>query len=87
MLVVDTTQFADNPAGNRSGIASGAQKHVVERFALSPDGTQIFVEFVVEDPESLADPMVGGSVWDYAPDREFSPFNCDPEIAKRYTLE
>ncbi len=87
VLVVDTTLFADNRAGNRSGIASGAEKHVVERFELNEDGTEVAIEFVVEDPEYLAEPMIGGIVWDHAPDREFEPFGCDPEIAKRYTFE
>ena len=87
VLVVDTTLFSDNIAGNRNGIAAGAQKHVVERYELSEDGRQVAVDFVVEDPEYLTDPMVGGIVWDYAPDREFSPFSCDPEVATRYYSE
>ncbi len=87
VLVVDTTLFADYRAGTRSGIASGAEKHVIERFELSADGTKISIEFVVEDPEYLAEPMIGGIVWDHAPDHEFVPFDCDPEVAKRYTFE
>lgn len=87
ILVVDTTLFSDNPAGNRNGIASGSQKHVIERYELIDDGRQVAVEFIVEDPEYLADPMVGGIVWDYAPDREFAPFDCDPEVATRYYSE
>ena len=87
VLVVDTTLFADNIAGNRSGIASGAQKHVVERFELNEEGTEISIEFIVEDPEYLAQPMIGGIVWDHAPDRDFVPFGCDPEVAQRYSSE
>ena len=87
VLVVDTTLFADYRAGNRSGIASGAEKHVIERFELSEEGTEISIEFIVEDPEYLAEPMIGGIVWDHAPDREFVPFSCDPEVAQRYTSE
>ena len=87
VLVVDTTLFADNIAGNRSGIAAGAEKHVIERFELSETGTEISIEFIVEDPEYLAEPMIGGIVWDHAPDREFVPFSCDPEVAQRYTSE
>ena len=87
VLVVDTTLFADNIAGNRSGIAAGAEKHVIERFELSETGTEISIEFIVEDPEYLAEPMIGGIVWDHAPDREFVPFSCDPDVAQRYTSE
>lgn len=87
VLVVDTTLFADNRAGNRAGIPSGAQKHVVETYRLSEDGTRLLVEFIVEDPEYLAEPMTGGIEWDFAPDRELSRIDCDPEIAKRYAFE
>jgi hypothetical protein len=86
VLVVDTALFADNRNGNRNGIPSGANKHVVERYRLSEDGRHITIEFVVEDPEFLAEPMTGSIVWDHAPDLAFQPFGCDPEIAKRYTF-
>jgi Family of unknown function (DUF6152) len=86
-LVVDTTLFADYRGGNREGIPSGAQKHVVERYALSDDHTQLHVTFTVEDPEFLAEPMTGSIDWDYAPDRTFAHIGCDPEIAKRYILQ
>jgi hypothetical protein len=83
-LVVDTVAFADFRAGNRSGIPSGAQKHVVERFRLSDDRTQMLVEYSVEDPEFLAEPMWGKIFWDYAPDRKLEPFDCDAENARLY---
>jgi hypothetical protein len=86
VLVVDTALFADNRAGNRNGIPSGRQKHVTERYRLSEDGKKITIDFVVADPEYLAEPMIGGIEWDYAPDMEFQPFSCDPDIARRYTF-
>jgi hypothetical protein len=85
-LVVDTVGFADFRAGNRSGIPSGVAKHVVERFRLSDDRTQMIVEYVVEDPEFLAEPMRGEIFWDYAPDRKLEPFDCDAENARLYAL-
>ncbi len=87
VLVVDSTHFDDNRAGNRAGIPSSAQKHVVERYALSEDGTQIAIDFIVEDPEYLAEPMTGGIKWDYAPDLEMLRFSCDPDSASRYTFQ
>ena len=87
VLVVDSTHFEGNRAGNRAGIPSGAQKHVVERYALSEDGTQIAIEFIVEDPEYLAEPLTGGIAWDYAPELEMLRFSCDPESARRYTFQ
>jgi hypothetical protein len=86
VLVVDTTNFEDNRAGNRAGIPSGPRKHVVERFALSEDGTRIAIEFVVEDPEYLAEPLTGSIEWDYAPGLEMLRVDCDPDSARRYTL-
>ena len=86
-LVVSTTLFTDNPTGNSSGIPSGAQKHVTEKFTLSESRTQLKVEFSVEDPEFMAEPATGEVVLDHVPDREMSPFECELEIARRYTLE
>ena len=34
------------------------QKHVVERYSLNEDGAHIDLEFTLEDPEYLAEPMV-----------------------------
>ena len=87
VLVVDSTLFEENRAGNRAGIPSSAQKHVVERYALNEDGTQIVIDFIVEDPEYLAEPLTGGIEWDYAPDLEMLRFSCDPESASRYTFQ
>ncbi|NIW24509.1 MAG: hypothetical protein GWN29_08055 [Gammaproteobacteria bacterium] len=87
VLVVDTTQFTEYRAGNRSGIPSGLQKHVTERYSLSEDRTQLNIEYVVDDPEYMAEPMEGHIFWDYAPDREFLPFGCDSENARLYAID
>jgi hypothetical protein len=87
VLVVDTTLFEDDPSGNLRGIPSGAQKHVVERFRLSEDRTQLIIDYVVEDPEFLSEPTTGTSVWDFAPDGEMLPFGCSRENASFYFVE
>jgi len=87
VLVVDTTLIEDDPAGNLQGIPSGVQKHVVERFRLSEDHTQLIIDYVVEDPEFLSEPTTGTSVWDFAPDGEMLPFGCDRENASFYFVE
>lgn len=87
VLVVDTTLFTNNPVGVRPGVPSGAGKHVVERFTLSEDGTRLFIDFTVEDPEYLAEPMTVNMEWDYTPDAELLPFDCDPQNARQFTLE
>ena len=87
VLVVDTVNFTNHRTGNLFGIPSGAQKHVVERYELNEDGTQLFVEYTIEDPEYLVGEVSGSIFWDYAPDSEMSPFGCDPENARRYVIE
>ena len=87
VLVVDTTLFADSRTGNLNGIPAGAQKHVVETYELSEDRTQLTIEFIVEDPEYMVEPMTGSVVWDYARDREMLPFGCELENARLYELQ
>lgn len=87
VLVVDTTLFEDDRAGNLRGIPSGAQKHAVERYYLSEDKTQLIIDYTIEDPEFLATPTVGKSVWDFAADGEMLPFGCSVENASFYFVE
>lgn len=87
VLVVDTVGFTDSRNGNRNGVPGGAQKHTIERFSISDDRTRMNIEYWVEDPEYLVEPMQGTMFWDYAPDREFLPFDCDPENARLYSVQ
>ena len=88
VLVVDTVQFEPHRSPIlASGVPSGAQKHVVERMTLSGDGTRILIDFLLEDPEHLAEPFAGTVEWYYAPHFEMQGFGCDPEVSSRYTLE
>jgi hypothetical protein len=84
VLVVDTTLFADHGFGNGSGIPSGAQKHIVERYALTDGGTTITIDYVLEDPEYLAEPFRDTRKWRYTPHLELLPNRCDLETARRY---
>ena len=86
-LVVDTTQFSENNSGYAFGIASGPQKHLVERFTVAADGTGLSYSFVLEDPEYLAETVSGESRWDYRPDLEPDDVACDVEAAGRYLTE
>jgi len=83
-LVVDTTNFTDHRSPYQIGVPSGAQKHVVERYRLIEGGTRIAVEFVLEDPEYIAEPLTHARELIYAPQLELSPFDCDPESASRF---
>jgi hypothetical protein len=79
VLVVDTTLFADFPEGNGRGISSGAQKHVVERFFLSEDGTRAIVDVFIEDPEYLVEPFSGRTEMTYVPHLQLYHYGCTPE--------
>ena len=78
-LVVDTALFADHRApirGRNEGVPSGSQRHVVERYRLGDDGTRMLIDFVVEDPEYLAEPFVGTLQWVFTPELEMMGFDC-----------
>ncbi len=83
-LVVDTRNFADHRSPYQNGIPSGAQKHVVERYTLTDDGTGMNVEFMLEDPEYIAEPMSYTWTLTYTPQADMSPFNCDIASTRRF---
>jgi hypothetical protein len=83
-LVIDTRNFADHRSPYQTGVPSGPRKHVVERYTLSEDGRSIAVEFLLEDPDYLAQPLAGSIEWIYRPDLEFFEFNCDPAVSSQY---
>jgi hypothetical protein len=88
VLVIDTVAFEPHRSPILGkGVASGAEKHVIERYALSEDGTRIDIDFVLEDPEYLAEPFAGSAVWHYAPHFEMLGFDCDLENSSRYTRQ
>jgi len=86
-LVVDTALFADHRSPYQTGVPSGAGKHVVERFTLTPDRTRMIAEFTLEDPEFLAAPLVHRREMIYSPQMQFSQFNCDAEATRRFLPE
>ncbi len=85
-LVVDTRLFAEHRSPYGIGIASGTQKHVVERYTLNDDGRSLTLEVFLDDPEFLAESFSGTLNWDYTPDFEFYRYDCDPEVATRFSL-
>ena len=87
VLVVDTVGFTDSRNGNRNGVPGGAQKHTIERFYLNDDRTRMIIEYWVEDPDFMTEPMTGEMFWDYAPNRDFLPFECDPDNARLYSVQ
>ena len=62
-------------------------ERIVERYTLGEDGTRILIEFVLEDPEYLAEPFAGSVEWYYAPHLEMLGFGCNADVSRRYTLQ
>ena len=83
-LVVDTRNFADHRSPYQVGVPSGGRKHVVERYTLNEAGTHIDLEFTLDDPEFLAEPMVHRRQLNYSPHLEMYPGECDPEATSRF---
>jgi len=86
-LVVDTQNFADHRSPYQIGVPSGSQKHVVERYRLIEDGTRLSVEFMLEDPEYLAEPMTHSRELIYSLHLTLSRFDCDPDATRRFLRE
>ncbi|WP_428103236.1 DUF6152 family protein [Candidatus Rariloculus sp.] len=84
VLVVDTANFADDRSPYQNGVPSGAQKHVVERYWLHPDGTRLRLEFTLEDPEYIVGSMTHARDLVYSPQLDMAPFNCDLEATRRF---
>jgi len=83
-LVVDTRNFEDHRSPYQTGVPSGGQKHVVERYRLNADGTRTELEFTLEDPEYLAEPMVHRRPLMYSPHMEMFSGKCDLESTSRF---
>ena len=87
VLIVDTRNFEDHRSPYQTGVPSGAQKHVVERYELSEDGTRILLDFMLEDPEYFVASMTHNRELIYSPDHEPTRFDCDSESTRRFVPE
>ena len=67
-------------------VPSGPQKRVIERFELAESRTQLQVSFSVEDPDFIVGASTGELLWDHVPSSEITPYQCDPEVARRYVF-
>jgi hypothetical protein len=83
VLVVETTQLEEHRSALIDGAPMGANRRVTERFRLSEDRRRLLIDFVVEDPDYLAEPFVGTMEWDYSPHLELIGIDCDPEVSAR----
>lgn len=83
-LVIDTANFTDHRSPYQIGVPSGPHKHVIERYRLIENGTRMAAEFMLEDPEYIAEPLVHSRELVYSPQEDMFRHNCDPEAAGRF---
>jgi hypothetical protein len=84
VLIVETSNFAENPNGITDGFPSSNEKHLVERFALEADKQSLLYSFELTDPVYLAEPLTGEMRWLYRPNVDFELVPCDPEATKSF---
>lgn len=79
-FVVDSVGFSGHPGhGAVTVIPNNESTHVIERFALSPDGKELHAHFIIEDPQWLTKPDQFDVVWYRDPPSEYAiPNVCDP---------
>jgi hypothetical protein len=84
VLIVDTRNFADHRSPYQTGVPSGGQKHVVERYQMINDGAGATIEFVLEDPEYIVGSLSHSREMIFAPQMTLSLFDCDVESTGRF---
>ncbi len=83
-LIIDTTNFSAHLMGLSTSLPSSSQKHLIERLAVSEDGTQMNYSGVMEDPIYLTEAVEWSGNWQYRPNMSHSNQACDIEIARRF---
>jgi uncharacterized protein DUF6152 len=84
VLIVETSNFTENPMGITAGLPSSNEKHLVERFALDADGQSLLYSFELTDPIYLAEPLIGEMRWLYRPNVDFELVPCDPSATRSF---
>jgi len=87
-LVVDTALFAKTKWGIGSGVSSSEKKHLVERFTLIDDGRRLQLDFIMEDPVYLTEPVSMSVTFSLNPDYPWQDeYGCDPNASSRHLIE
>ncbi len=84
VLIVETSNFTENPIGITAALPSSNEKHLVERFTLGADGQSLLYSFELIDPVYLAQPLIGELRWLYRPNVDFELVPCDPDATQSF---
>lgn len=77
ILVVDTTHLREGTITN-NGLNHSENVHLVERFRLSPDGNQLWMTQLFDDPENLDNRGARFMAWNRVPGQHVLPYECNP---------
>jgi hypothetical protein len=80
-LVVDTTNFSPDRWGNRAGLDSSDQKHLIERYSLADNGMRLKVFMTLTDPVYLTETHEIDYSMDKQTDRQLVSAPCSLEGA------
>jgi len=84
-LVVDTAYFAPAQWGIGSGVSSSEQKHLVERLTLTDGGRRLEIQYTIEDPVYLSEPLSLTTTLALNADYPFQDnYGCDPEASSKH---
>ena len=70
--------------GLSTNLPSSAQKKLIERFKVAPDGKNLLYSGTVEDPVYLVKPVDWTGQWEYRPGMQHSNEKCDVEVARKF---
>lgn len=77
ILVVDTTHLREGTITN-NGLNHSENVHLMERFRLSPDGNQLWMTQLFEDPDTLENRGARFMAWNRVPAQHVLPYECNP---------
>ena len=73
-------KFATVASGTlmNNGVSHSENVRLTEKFRLSPDGSQLWLTQVYEDPEVFEGLAARYVAWNRDPDGYIYPYDCDP---------
>jgi hypothetical protein len=83
-LVIDTAGFSDVRWGAGEGVDSGEQKRTREVYRLVEDGRRLELEFTMEDPEYLTEPVTITHRYSLNPGYQIQDYVCDAATSRRH---
>ena len=83
-LVIETAHFAPVRWGLGEGVDSSEAKTTREVYRLVDDGMALEMDFVMEDPTYLAEPVERSFRYNLNAGYEIQDYFCDPETSRRH---